>query len=121
MYWCCKPGPKKRSPSVVNKGIQGNEKAAAIGSSQNIYRMIGIIDLRKQTGSGMTKESEGLLIHSQRRPMEFEQNTSSSSLVGLHPQWAFQRSPPCELDLIKEIRFLKISKQMNQVEYHHPS
>ncbi|VDP78198.1 unnamed protein product [Schistosoma curassoni] len=71
------------------------EKAAAIGISRQLFRLVKETGIRNPTVSETISEKDGHIIHSQSRRFDWidGQNTLGISSTGLQPHFGFPRSP----------------------------
>ena len=97
------------------------EKAAAIGNSRNLFRLIRSTGPRKPGVSEVIKESDGALINSQERRLarwaehfeaQFSWPPSTANLPGTASNTVLEinTDPPSEMEVIREISYLKRHK-----------
>ena len=94
------------------------ERAAAIGDSRSLFRLIKSICRRRPTVSELIKEVDGSLIYSKRRRLErwaehfkgqFSWPKARSTLQNItgHSMLDVDTSPPTEQEVIRELSILK--------------
>ncbi|TNN10329.1 polyprotein, partial [Schistosoma japonicum] len=97
------------------------EKAAAIGNSRQLFRLIKETGIRDPNVSETISENDGIIIHSQSRRLDRwaehfrDQFNWPSATLGLptiptHPEWQIDLTPPSLYEIEKAIGNLKRSR-----------